>query len=131
MTVADPRQLALHLARLLDDKGGHDLLLLEMPRSALVDYVLLVTGRSDRQVKAIADEALHFCKRLRIPHFPTEGENGWSLLDCHDVVVHALSEEMRQFYRLERLWPEAKTVAWQAEAAALPRLDVPMSEVTA
>ena len=69
--------------------------------------------------------ALHFCKRLRISHFPPEGETGWALLDCGDVVVHALSEEMRQFYRLERLWPEAKAVQWQAEAATLARIDLP------
>ena len=125
MPTLPTRELALHLARLLDDKGGHDVLLLALPPSALVDYALLVTGRSDRQVKALTDEALHFCKRQHVSHFPPEGESGWALLDCGDVVVHALSEEMRQFYRLERLWPAAKPVEWQAEAAALPRIDLP------
>jgi len=127
MTDVDPRHLALHLARLLDDKGGHDLLLLELPASAIVDFALIVTGSSDRQVRALADDALHFCKRQRVRHYPPEGESGWTLLDCGNVVVHALSEEMRQFYRLERLWPEAKKVAWQAEAAVLPRIDLPVS----
>ena len=125
MPTLPTRELALHLARLLDDKGGHDVLLLALPPSALVDYALLVTGRSDRQVKALTDEALHFCKRQHVSHFPPEGESGWALLDCGDVVVHALSAEMRQFYRLERLWPAAKPVEWQAEAAALPRIDLP------
>lgn len=115
------RELALQLARLIDDKGGVDLTVLQLPANhAVFDYAIIVTGRSDRQVRAIVDEAVHFCKRHKIPHFPVEGDSGWHLLDCYDVVVHALSGELRDFYRLERLWPGAKTVPHEEEWKSLP-----------
>ncbi|MBA3684919.1 MAG: ribosome silencing factor [Planctomycetes bacterium] len=115
------RDLALHAARLAQDKSGADVVVLELPRSALVDYVVIVTGRSDRQVGAITDEVLRFCKQHGIGHSPAEGESGWLLLDCFDVVVHAMSEEMREFYRLERLWPSARAVDLDTELAKLPK----------
>lgn len=122
MTAPSSRHLVIHLARALDEKGAEDLTVLELPDSQIADYVLLATGRSDRQVHSIAEEAEHFCKVQKISHHPPEGSSGWTLLDCGDVVVHALTDELRQFYRLERLWPHAKSVDWMAEATALPRL---------
>jgi ribosome silencing factor RsfS/YbeB/iojap len=122
MTAPTSRQLVVHLARALDEKGAEDLKVLELPDSQIADFVLIATGRSDRQVHAIAGEAEDFCKRHKIRHHPAEGESGWTLLDCGDVVVHALTDELRQFYRLERLWPTAKGIDWQGEAGGLPKL---------
>jgi len=123
MTHPTARQLALHLARALDEKGAEDLTLLELPDSQVADFVLIATGRSDRQVHAIAEEAEQFCRRHSLSHHPTEGDSGWTLLDCGDVVVHAMTDELRQFYRLERLWATAKKVDWQKDVASLPALD--------
>jgi ribosome-associated protein len=114
------RELALQFARLIDDKGGLDLAVLQLPANhAVFDYAILVTGRSDRQVRGIVDEVVHFCKKHKIAHFPVEGDGGWHLIDCYDVVVHALSAELREFYRLERLWPGAKAVDHGAEIKTL------------
>ncbi|MBA3845606.1 MAG: ribosome silencing factor [Planctomycetes bacterium] len=124
MAVLKPRELALHCARMIDDKGGLDLAVYQLPaKHAIFDYALVATGRSNRQVGAIVDEVLHFCKRHRIPHFPAEGESGWHLIDCYEVVVHALSQELRDFYRLERLWPDAKLLDISGELASLPRIE--------
>jgi ribosome silencing factor RsfS/YbeB/iojap len=130
MTHPTSRHLVLHLARALDEKGAEDLTVLELPDSQVADFVLIATGRSDRQVHAIAEEADHFCRRHAISHHPTEGDSGWTLLDCGDVVVHALTDELRQFYRLERLWATAKKVDWHAEAASLPLLDAGVRTTT-
>lgn len=118
------RALALHLARRLSDKDGQELAVYELPPGhALCDYCLVVTGRSERQVDALVAEALRFCKRHGVRHQPLEGEAGWKLLDCTDVVVHALSAELRDFYRLDRLWPGARTVDVERELAGLPDPD--------
>lgn len=110
------RELALHAARLALDKGGEDLRVLELPNGhGVFDYALLVTGRSDRQVHAIVDEIYHFCKRHKVSRHPVEGESGWMLIDCIDVVVHAFSEEKRELYALDRLWPRAKDVKYERE----------------
>ena len=94
-------------------KGGEDLLALNVSEPLpLVDIFLLVTGNSERNVAAIADEiedrlleAGH--KRLR-----REGrqEARWILLDFGDLVVHVFHEQERVYYGLERLWKDCPVV---------------------
>ena len=96
-----------------DAKGGEDLIALDVSQPLpLVDIFLLVTGRSERNVAAIADEIedRHLesgHKRLR-----REGrqESRWVLLDFGDLVVHVFHEQERMYYGLERLWSEATQV---------------------
>ena len=71
---------------------------------------MIATARNERQAKAIADEV-----RLRLKHdddlLPAraegEGEARWVLLDYLDCVLHVQVPDMRERYRLERLWGEA------------------------
>ena len=96
-----------------DAKSGEDLVALDVSEPLpLVDIFLLVTGRSERNVAAIADEiedrlleAGH--KRLR-----REGrqEARWILLDFGDLVVHVFHEQERVYYGLERLWKDCPVV---------------------
>ncbi|WP_404433083.1 ribosome silencing factor [Microbacterium lacus] len=96
-----------------DAKGGEDLVALDVSEPLpLVDIFLIVTGRSERNVAAIADEiedqlleAGH--KRLR-----REGrkESRWVLLDFGDLVAHVFHEEERMYYGLERLWKDCPIV---------------------
>ena len=104
-----------------DAKGGEDLVALDVSEPLpLVDIFLLVTGRSERNVAAIADEiedklleAGH--KRLR-----REGreESRWILIDFGDLVVHVFHEEERIYYGLERLWKDCPVVPVDVPAAA-------------
>lgn len=121
-----PRQLALYAARQMYDKGAEDLVVLELPedRRALFDYVVIGNGRSERQVRTLVDEVYHFCKRNKIAHFPAEGEAGWRVIDCHEVVVHGLLPELRDHYRIEGLWDAPIVVDHEAEWADLPDLSV-------
>ena len=120
MTAFTSRELALHAARLALDKGGEDLRVLELPAGhAVFDYCVLVTGRSDRQVHAMVEEIYHFCKRHAVQRMPVEGESGWMLIDCMDVVVHAFSAEKRDLYALESLWPRARDVRYERELKQL------------
>ena len=120
MTVFTSRELALHAARIALDKGGENLRVLELPADhAVFDFCVLVTGRSDRQVHAIVEEVYHFCKRHAVHRMPVEGESGWMLIDCMDVVVHAFSEEKRALYGLESLWPLARDVRYERELKSL------------
>ncbi|GAA5154132.1 ribosome silencing factor [Microbacterium pseudoresistens] len=95
------------------DKGGEDLVALDVSEPLpLVDVFLLVTGNSERNVAAIADEiedrlieAGH--KRLR-----REGraEARWVLLDFGDLIAHVFHSEERTYYGLERLWKDCPVV---------------------
>lgn len=120
-----PRELAIHAARKFRDKGAEDLLLLHLPpgKRSLYEYVVIGNGRSERQVATLAAEVYHFCKRHGIPHFPVEGEGGWRLVDCHEVVTHALLGELRERFALEKLWPGAERLDAEALIAQLPDPD--------
>ena len=120
-----PRDLALHAARLMLAKGGEDLVVLHLPdeQRGLFEYVVIANGRSERQARTLADEVYHFCKRQQVPRFPPEGDAGWRVVDCHDVVVHSFTPELRAFYRLDELWSEAERIDYEAELTDLPDLD--------
>ena len=114
MTATDNgREMAQIAALAADAKGGDDIVALDvsepLPR---VDIFLLVTGRNERNVAAIADEVEeklleHGHKRVR-----REGrqESRWILLDFGDLVVHVFHEEERVYYGLERLWKDCPVV---------------------
>ena len=121
-----PHDLALHAARKMLAKGAEDLVVLHLPpaQRSSFDYVVIANGRSERQAKTLVDEVYHFCKRHDIDHFPAEGEAGWRLIDCHEVVVHAFVPELREHYRIEELWPDAERVDVEAGLEHLPDPDL-------
>ena len=118
---AQSRDMLRIAASAADSKGGEDLVALDVSQPLpLVDVFLLVTGRSERNVAAIADEiedklleAGH--KRLR-----REGrqESRWVLLDFGDLVVHVFHEQERVYYGLERLWKDCPIVPIELPASA-------------
>lgn len=116
------RQLALYCAHSAAEKGAEEVRVLELPIGAESDFAVLASARSERQCYAIADEVHHFCKRNHIARHPVEGQAGWILVDCHHVVVHVQGEAQRQYYDLDRLWPDAVDVAWEKELKKLPAL---------
>ena len=94
-------------------KKASDLLLLEMKRIAsFTDYFLLCSGKSDRQVQAIAQAIEEELERKAIRPLGLEGktEGRWILMDYGDVVVHIFLEPIRAFYDLEGLWIDAPRV---------------------
>lgn len=80
------------------------------------DYFVICTGNSDRQVKAIADAVEDGLKSLGIKITYKQGLTDcmWVIFDTGDVITHIFQKEKRQFYQLEYLWKEAKTVPWDA-----------------
>ncbi|MFT4211610.1 MAG: ribosome silencing factor [Microbacterium sp.] len=100
-------------ARAADAKGGEDLVALDVSEPLpLVDVFLLVTGRNERNVAAIADEVEEKLLEAGVKRIRREGrqESRWVLLDFGDLVVHVFHEEERTFYGLERLWKDCPVV---------------------
>jgi ribosome-associated protein len=100
-------------ADLASDRKAADIVVLDlgsMPESsALTDYFVICTGRSDIHVHAICERVVEGMKHDGRTLQSSEGvERGqWALLDYGDVVVHVFQEKVRQHYDLERLWAQA------------------------
>jgi ribosome-associated protein len=82
--------------------------------TSFADYFVICTGANQRQVQAISDEVGLQLKRQagELPN-SVEGYNQaeWVLADYGDLLVHIFSPKSREYYGLERLWRNARTVA--------------------
>ena len=100
-------------AQAAESKGGEDLVALNVSEPLpLVDIFLLVTGNSERNVAAIADEIEDQLIEAGHKRVRREGrsEARWVLLDFGDLVVHVFHAEERTYYGLERLWKDCPVV---------------------
>lgn len=111
----DSKKLACVIARLLDDKLGKDITILNISNvSSLADYFVIVTGDSTPQVKALMNHTKERIKELfsRSPlRFENDIKNRWNLLDYGDVVVHILHRDERETYAIEKFWNNAFSVS--------------------
>jgi len=122
--LSNSRDLALHISDLAFDKKAFNLQILDVADLVgYCNYIVICSGRSDRQVQAIADN-ISICLKKEKSMLPTgvEGQNSgqWALLDYGDVVVHVFNAPVRDYYDMESLWRKAdkvpvKTPPWEAE----------------
>ena len=106
----------MRAARAASEKQARDIVVLQVRELiAVTDFFVIVSGATDRQVKAIGDEVEAELLKAGSKPIRREGERDmrWLLLDYGDLVVHVFREEERAFYELERLWKDAPTVAWE------------------
>ncbi|MDX2480371.1 MAG: ribosome silencing factor [Desulfuromusa sp.] len=96
------------------DKKAMNLKLFDVRElSSLTDYLLLASGRSDRQVQAIAENIrTEFKHQHDLVPLAIEGmdKGRWVLLDYGEIMVHVFQQPVREFYDLEGLWSEAPEV---------------------
>jgi ribosome-associated protein len=98
--------LARILASLDDDKA-EDIVQVDLRgRSAIGDYMVICSGRSSRQVAAIAENLTDRLKQDIGRLCKIEGKDigDWVLIDTGDVIVHIFRPEVREFYQLEKMW---------------------------
>jgi ribosome-associated protein len=81
--------------------------------TSIADIFIICSGRSHRQVSAIADHIERFLKKQKIHPLSVEGqrEGLWVLMDYGDIIVHVFYEETRSFYDLEGLWVDAARIS--------------------
>lgn len=91
----------------LEDKKGIDIQCLDvLNQTDITDYMVVASGSSNRQVKALATNVMDEARAIEVKPYGIEGmEQGeWVLIDLVDVVVHLMLPKVREFYDLERLW---------------------------
>ena len=123
---ADPERslrLALAAARTAAENRGRDVTVLDLrDLTAIVDYFVIATGTSRRQLHAISEEVDRVLQEeLGDQRMGIEGysESRWIVLDYGTVMVHLFDDETRSYYDLENLWAEAKRVDLTATLAGI------------
>jgi ribosome-associated protein len=97
----------------LEDIKGRDIVVLDVRRmTALFDKVIVASGDSARQNKALGSHVQEKLKALGATVHGVEGTDTgeWVLVDLGDVVVHIMQPAIRQYYNLEELWGDAAVV---------------------
>ena len=100
-------ELASLATSALEDLKGRDIVEIDIAeKSNIADAMLLATGTSRPHVKSLADQVKMKAKDAGETPLGVEGEDAgeWVLVDLGDVIVHVMTEEMRDFYALEKLW---------------------------
>lgn len=95
------------------DRKAEDVVALDVREvSSFADTFVVATGRSDRQVRAIADAIEEAVRAQGEAPLGVEGyaEGRWVLMDLTDVIVHIFHPETREFYDIERLWGDAAPI---------------------
>lgn len=102
-------QLLAQVTQILEDGKAEDIVAIDMTgKSAIADYMVVATGRSQRQLAALAE---HLRAQLklggrRLPQPEGLGQGDWVLLDVGDIIVHLFRPEVRGEYNLEKMWSQ-------------------------
>ena len=128
-----PKQLSELAVKSLDDDKAEDIVVIDLDMAVcrapdigdplpvahlLADYMVVASGRSSRQVGAMAE---HLREKLKVAGAPTVEVEGmaqadWVLIDAGDVIIHLFRPEVRTFYNLEKMWGVEPPAASQQAA---------------
>jgi len=106
--IAAESQALLDLTeKTLADGKAEDLVVIDLQgKSGIADYMVIATGRSQRQVVSVAERLLEALKQNGHGQAAAEGlpHGDWVLIDAGDVIVHLFRPEVRSYYNLEKMW---------------------------
>ena len=114
----ESRNKALLIGKVISLKKAQNLVILDVRNLAsFTDFFVITSGRSIRQVRAIASHVEKILKEANIYPLGVEGarEGRWVLMDYGEVVVHLFYEPVRELYNLEGLWSDAPEISAEKE----------------
>lgn len=106
--------------KVLDQRKGLHITTLDVRgKTSFTDYMVIVTGTSDRHLRSLCDYITEEVKEKGFRPLGMEGDLGsdWILLDLGDVIVHAMTPQAREYYQLEKLWSVDQPNAVEEEAS--------------
>ncbi|SFR31730.1 ribosome-associated protein [Yoonia tamlensis] len=112
-TVTSDQLLAAVLKSLDDDKAEDIVQINLRGKSEMGDYMVIASGRSTRQVIAIAEKLSERLKQDFSVFSKIEGKDSgdWVLIDTGDIIVHVFRPEVREFYQIEKMWQPGSAAA--------------------
>jgi len=104
----DPQALLEVVTRSLDDDKAEDITVIDLAdKTSIADYMVVASGRSGRQVSALADHLIRTLKELgMLPKVEGKANSDWVIVDAASIVVHLFRPEVRTFYNLEKMWSQ-------------------------
>ncbi len=93
----------------VDDSKAEDIVTIDLKgKTDIADYMMVASGGSNRHVASIAENLREVLKTHGFKDIQIEGleEADWVLIDAHDVIVHIFRPEVRDFYKIEKMWEE-------------------------
>ena len=106
----DVEQLLENIRHSLDAKKARDVVTIDVRGlSGVTDFMIIASGSSAPHLKALINEVQKSLKAAGVQAYRRndDHEAGWMLLDYVDVVVHIFEDDVREFYDLESIWPDA------------------------
>jgi ribosome-associated protein len=106
----DWRKLSCDVIRACEDKKAENTLVLDLrPLSTIADYLVIATANSAPQIQAVSDEIETKLKERGIAPLRRDGRNSgqWRVIDFGGIVVHIMTDDVRQAYQLEKFWDKA------------------------
>lgn len=127
MTKKTDPPLDLYVKAVLGKKALNVVVLDVAELTSFADIFIICSGRSNRQVGALADFIKTDLKKHNIKPLSVEGskDGHWILLDYGHVIIHVFYESMREFYDLEGLWVDAKRIETPALKKAAGKSHTP------
>lgn len=100
------------IVKVLDNKKAEEIKVIKISElTVMADYFIIANGTSNTHVRALAEEVEAELSDVGVEPRSIEGRaTGWILLDYSDVVVHVFTARDREYYNLERLWQDARTI---------------------
>ena len=117
-----PDALKDAIVKSIDDDKGEDIVVVDLHgKSNITDFIVIATGRSARQVGAMADHLVRKLQPVLSFRMAVEGlpQGDWVLIDCGDVVVHLFRPEVRDFYAIEKMWGLEPPAMRETEAGSV------------
>lgn len=134
-----PKKLLDIVTVALDDGKAEDIKVFDVRKlTSIADFMVVASGRSSRQVKALAERAADAARKRKVKPLGMEGEqtSEWVLLDLGDVIVHVMQPESRAHYQLEKLWDAGPPIAPvlsapKAKPRTKPKAEAPVVPIKA
>lgn len=108
-----PIELKDAMCKILDDNKAVDITVLKVEHlTVLADYFIICTGRSSKQVRALAEHVEETLKADEITPLRSDGmrDGKWAVLDYGSVILHVFNDDTRMFYCLEKLWSDGENI---------------------
>ncbi|MFT5131604.1 MAG: ribosome-associated protein [Gammaproteobacteria bacterium] len=106
--IIDINKFTQNIVDALDDGKAMDIQVIDVSAvTTITDRMIIASGRSNRQVKSLAEKVVASAKEQGVKPLGVEGGTGeWVLVDLGDVIAHLMHPTTRAYYQLEKLWSE-------------------------